>query len=75
MRNESTAEFRGQVSVLRAKLTDRAEYLKGKLQLALNHLDDFDKTRSRIFLQMAIKKYREALGAIGSRPPEMVEER
>jgi hypothetical protein len=67
-------ELRAQINALDAKVTDKAPYLKGKLRRALSNLSDFEKTGGTVFLQVAIKEHAEVVEAIGSRPPEKIEE-
>lgn len=74
-RMEFIAAERASMLALESKLSaDRAPHLKYKLREALNLLDEFDKTGSEILLELALRTHQEVVDAIGSRPPEKIEE-
>jgi hypothetical protein len=69
--------LRTRITELDSKLTEQAPYLKGRLKLALNNLEESYRLGGAVGAQAmgeAIRLYDEVVDAIGSRPPEMIEE-
>jgi hypothetical protein len=63
---ESTGAERASIHALKSTLNgERASQLNQKLQVALNLLDEYDKTGNDVLLELALRKHQDVVDAIG----------